>query len=228
MTADTEPRRSRRGLLIVALGGVIAAVAAAAVAAAITRLKRHDGTHVTMGVTIDRPVDEVFAFVSDARNVLEWLPAAGERRKLTDGPIGMGTTFKATDHLAGRTIEHTQEIIAFEQDRLVTTRLSAPWNGDYEIRVESVDGGTLLTINISGRPSGPYRWVSLVPASLMQKQFEQDYVRLKDLLEARAEQARPPADAVAVEIDTGKAPAAIAIEPEGESVAPAPEKARLN
>ncbi len=60
---------------------------AVAAVVAIGRLRRQDGTRISMSITIDRPVSEVFAFVSDARNVLEWLPAAVERRKVTEGPI---------------------------------------------------------------------------------------------------------------------------------------------
>ena len=68
MTVDAEPRRSRRGLMTAALGVVIAAVATAVAAAvAIVRLRRQDGTRISMSITIDRPVSEVFAFVSRRR-----------------------------------------------------------------------------------------------------------------------------------------------------------------
>ena len=224
MTVDTEPRRSRRGLLTAALGVVIAAVATT-VAAAIVRLRREDGTRITMSITIDRPVDEVFAFVSDARNVLEWLPGASERRKVTDGPIGVGTRFEATDHIAGRVIEYTQEIISFEQDRQVTTRISAPWNGDFEIRVEPTDEGTQLMVDATGRPTGVFGIFRLLPAALNRRQFERNYARLKDLLEQRVGPAGSGDDGSTAETDSGTNAATIAIEPEGESVAPVPEEA---
>ena len=223
MTIDAEPRRSRRGLLTAALGLVIAAVATA-VAAAIVRLRREDGTRITMSITIDRPVDEVFAFVSDARNVLEWLPGARERRKVTDGPIGVGTRFEATDHIAGRVIEYTQEIIGFEQDRQLTTRISAPWNGDFEIRVEPTDEGTLLMVDATGRPTGVFGIFRLLPAALNRRQFERNYTRLKDLLEQRVEPAGPGDDGSAAEADSGNTLATVAIEPEGESVERVPEE----
>jgi uncharacterized protein YndB with AHSA1/START domain len=222
MTVDAEPRRSRRGLLTAALGVVIAAVATA-VAAAIVRLRREDGTHITLSITIDRPVDEVFAFVSDARNVVEWLPGSPERRKVTDGPIGVGTRFEATDHIAGRAFEHTQEIIDFEQDRRVTTRISAPWNGDYGIRVEPTDEGTLLMVDVTGRPTGVFGLFRLLPEALNRRQFKRDYARLKVLLEQRVEPATPD-DGTAAKADSGKTLATIAIEPEGESVGPVPEE----
>lgn len=203
MTIETEPPRSRRGLRIAAFAAGIAAFSAIV---AIVRLRAVDNATIRLSLIIDRPVDEVFAFVSDARNVLEWLPVAVERRKITEGPIGVGTRFEATDRMAGRLITHTQEIVAFEQDQRVTTRLSEPWNGDYEIRVEPIDGGTLLSVDSASRPSGLFRLASLMPASVMQGQFEQDYARLKDRLES------------------GDGPATIGIEPEAEPISIEPEE----
>jgi uncharacterized protein YndB with AHSA1/START domain len=224
MTVDNESRRSRRGLLTAGVGGVVAAVVTAVGAATIVRLRRQDGTDINMSITIDRPVSEVFDFVSDARNVLEWLPAAGERRKVTDGPIGVGTQFEATDGIGRRRIEHTQEIIEFEKDRLVRTKISEPWNGEYEIRVVPADGGTLLTVDVTGQPSGLFRLLGLMPASVLRRQFEQDYARLKDLLEGRVEPTASLDDATAADADPGTTPATIAIESEGESVGPIPEE----
>jgi len=220
MTVDTEPQGSRRGLL----AAVIAVAAAVAAAVAIVRLRRQEGLHINMSITIDRPVGEVFAFVSDARNVLEWLPAAVERRKVTEGPIGVGTRFEATDRFGERRIDHTQEVVGFEKDRLVRSRISAPWDGTYDIRVEPSDGGTLLTVDTTAQPSGWFRLFRLVPASMMRQQFEQDYARLKDLLEGRAEPAATHDDGFAAEADSGKTAATITIEPESESVGPVPEE----
>ena len=141
-----------------------------------------------------------------------------------EGPIGVGTRFEATDRIGERTIDHTQEIIGFEPDRLVRTRISAPWDGTYDIRVESAEGGTLLSVDTTGQPSGWFRLLRLVPASMMRQQFEQDYARLKDLLEGRAGPAATRDDGIAAEADSGKTAATISIEPESESVGPVPEE----
>ena len=197
MTIEMEPRPSGRGRLVAMIGAAVATLVAAG---AMIRLRNAADTHIRMSVTIDRPVGEVFAFVADARNVLEWLPAAVERRLVTGEPIGVGSRFEATDRLGGRMVAHTQEIITFEPDRRVTSRISAPWNGDYEIALESVDGGTLLTVDTTSRPTGMFRVFGFVPVTVMKRQFEQDYAHLKARLEGSVE------------------PVAIPIEPEPESV----------
>lgn len=198
MTVETEPQGSRRGILAIGLGIMIAAVTAVI---AMARRSMDREVRIQMSLTIDRPVDEVFDFVADARNALKWLPVAVERRKLTDGPIGVGTRFEGTDRIGRRMVTHTQKITAFEPGRSVTTHISEPWNGDYEIRVEPTHEGTLLTVETTGRPSGGARLFNLVPDRAMSKMYERDYQRLKALLEGG---------------DAG--PVAISIQPETEAV----------
>ena len=40
---------------------------------------------------IDRPIDEVFAFLADGTNDPKFSPRVQEIRKTTDGPVGVGT-----------------------------------------------------------------------------------------------------------------------------------------
>jgi len=44
-------------------------------------------------VVINRPAKEVFAFISNLENDPPWTKAA-EARRTSDGPIGVGTTFR--------------------------------------------------------------------------------------------------------------------------------------
>lgn len=50
---------------------------------------------------IDRPIDEVFAFLADGTNDPKFSPRVQEIRKTTDGPIGVGTVFESTVKDAG-------------------------------------------------------------------------------------------------------------------------------
>jgi hypothetical protein len=47
-------------------------------------------------LTIPRPIEETFAFVSDFRNAARWDPRTYSAHKTTDGPIGVGTRFMLT------------------------------------------------------------------------------------------------------------------------------------
>ena len=47
------------------------------------------------GIEIDRSPEEVFDFMSDLRSERSWNPAVETIEKITDGPVGVGTRYKA-------------------------------------------------------------------------------------------------------------------------------------
>jgi len=59
---------------------------------------------------IDRPIDEVFAFLADGRNDSKFSPRVQEIRKTTDGPVAVGTVFESTVKDAGMTTQRKFEL----------------------------------------------------------------------------------------------------------------------
>lgn len=62
----------------------------------------------------------------------EWAAPVIERHKLTEGPMGIGTTYLARNQFPGRVIEFTVEITEFQPPDLVT----AVWDGCEGWRVD--------------------------------------------------------------------------------------------
>jgi carbon monoxide dehydrogenase subunit G len=63
---------------------------------------------------VDRPIDDVFAFLADGTNDPEFSPRVQEIRKATDGPAGVGTVFESTVKDAGMTTKRTFEYTEFQ------------------------------------------------------------------------------------------------------------------
>jgi len=63
---------------------------------------------------IDRPIDEVFAFLADGENDPKFSPRVQEIAKTTDGPPGVGTVYASTVKDAGMTTRREFEITEFE------------------------------------------------------------------------------------------------------------------
>ena len=63
---------------------------------------------------IDRPIDEVFAFLADGTNDPKFSPRVQEIRKTTDGPIAVGTVFESKVKDAGMTTRRTFELTEFD------------------------------------------------------------------------------------------------------------------
>src|ERR687887_1888592 len=69
-----------------------------------------DMPRVEEEIIINRPPEDVFAYVTTPENDLEWVSTAVERRRESDGPIDVGSKIKAVDKFLGRRIESTLEV----------------------------------------------------------------------------------------------------------------------
>ena len=77
-------------------------------------------------LVINRPVEEVFDFVADERNEPRYNPRMLRAEKLTPGPIGVGTRFRAEMAAMRGSAPMTIEFTVYERPRRLasTTRLS--------------------------------------------------------------------------------------------------------
>lgn len=146
---------------------------------------------VESSIVIDRPVDEVFAFVADQTNAPRWQHGLVEVRRTTEGPIGVGTRHTAVRQFMGRTMELTNEYVGFERNERVTFEADS---GSMRVKVsyltEAVPEGTHLTCRMLAEPRGPMRLMQPLVARSMKKEFVTDDRVLKELLESSAEGSR--------------------------------------
>src|SRR5262245_27248888 len=118
-------------------------------------------THVT--VQIDRPIEEVFDFVADPANFPQWAGALVKESRLTsDGPVGVGTTFRQVNVLMGRRFVSEMRVVMYERPsryEYVTTSGPIHFAGHYTF-VPTEDGkGTRFTSVDESEPSGLLRYI---------------------------------------------------------------------
>lgn len=70
-------------------------------------------------ILIHRAVAEVFAFVADQTNTPRWQTGLVEVRRITPGPIGVGTEHVFVRSMLGRRDESRTRYVDYEPDRLV-------------------------------------------------------------------------------------------------------------
>ncbi|MGA8053359.1 MAG: SDR family NAD(P)-dependent oxidoreductase [Burkholderiales bacterium] len=70
-------------------------------------------------IEVARPIDEVFAYVSNFGNAAQWDPGVAESRKASSGPIGLGTAFKLRVRFGPRSIPMEYAIREFNRPRRV-------------------------------------------------------------------------------------------------------------
>lgn len=69
---------------------------------------------VKVGVRIDRPVEDVFAYVIAVETMPEWRGDVAEAGQVTDGPIGVGTRIRAGGRFLGRPLGIVVEVTELE------------------------------------------------------------------------------------------------------------------
>ena len=75
---------------------------------------------VTVEVDIERPADEVFAYLEDAENNPKWIPNMRSCRWTTLRPIGLGSRYEQVSRFLGRDVHTNFEVTRHEPGRLIT------------------------------------------------------------------------------------------------------------
>lgn len=138
-------------------------------------------------VEIARPVADVFAFVADQTNAPRWQGGLHAVRRLTDGPLGVGTEHEFVRRFAGRELATRNRFTSFEQGRYVAFEIPSGWlTGTASYLTEPLPGGTLLTSRVQLRPHGVAALLAPLLARLLARDTRRDELRLKRLLEREA------------------------------------------
>jgi uncharacterized membrane protein len=93
-------------------------------------------------IAIERPIDEVFAFLSDFENIPKWNYYVLEVRQLSESPIGIGTTY----HQLRKTDQQDFHIIEFEANNTVALKTVPQSSPSFERRFTLYEEGDTTRI----------------------------------------------------------------------------------
>ena len=134
---------------------------------------------------IERSVEDVFAYVSDQTNAVHWQAGLVEVRRLTDGPIGVGSRHTIVRTFMGRRLAVENEYIAFEPGRRIAFRAtSGPMPLEASYLVEAVADGTRVTSTIAMVASGFVSLAEPLIAAGLRREMDAAFRELKRVLEA--------------------------------------------
>ena len=134
---------------------------------------------------INRPIDEVFAFTTNQENQPKWQSRVQEKKKTSDGPIGVGTTWRGVGKFLGRRLEVSTVVTEYELNRTYAGRsTSGPFPIEARQSYEPVEGGTRVTFMISAQPGGFFKVAEPVLLNLYKRQAEAELATLKEFMEA--------------------------------------------
>ena len=104
-------------------------------------------TVVETSISLSKPVEEVFAFLSDPNNQTKLNDTLSE--VVLDGPVEVGTKFKMKGSVMGRDFETDNEIVALEKNKTFAIKtFAAPPASDITntYTFEKEGDGTKLTL----------------------------------------------------------------------------------
>ena len=136
-------------------------------------------------LVIHRPVHEVFDFVADDRNEPRYNPRICGAEKLSPGPIGPGTRFRAEAVTLGRTTGMTIQYTAYERPGRLASSIHMPAADIVgTLRFDPVPNGTRMGWSWQVKPRGLYRLLTPVIARVGRRQEQENWGGLKRFLEA--------------------------------------------
>lgn len=139
-----------------------------------------------VSVTIDRPVEEVFAYVTHPENDTQWQSAVLESGLVGEGPMGVGAKVREVRELMGRRLESVAEVTEYEPNvKIGHKSTSGPVEYEAWYTFEPVDDGTKLTIAGQADIGGFFKLAEGLVARQFEKEMQAALTALKDILETQ-------------------------------------------
>ena len=131
-------------------------------------------------------MDEVFAFVSDARKRPSWDDSVESEELTSPEPIGVGSTVRTRMRSMGRDYEIDWEVVEHQsptRQRIESTSGPFPMTLLYDLTGDS--DKTSVVFSVTGRPTGLTRVMEPLIARTTQRNLDAGFARLKEHLESR-------------------------------------------
>jgi hypothetical protein len=126
--------------------------------------------------------EQAFDYLSDLRSELEWNPTCERMEKLTDGPIGPGTRFRAKWKLSP-VVE--LEILRYDRPNGWTAHNGGPLAVTMTVRLEPVPDGARLSTQFDARPHGFLRLIFPILLRKLRAEEKANMGHIRNALERR-------------------------------------------
>ena len=131
--------------------------------------------------------EEAFDYLSDPRAELDWNPKCETMEKLTDGPIGPGTRFRAK-WKSSPFVE--LEILAFDRPHSWTMHNGGPIEVWFTCQLESAPQGTRVHAIFEPTPHGWFRLIFPIFLIVIRREEAANMTHLRSSVEKWADARR--------------------------------------
>ena len=125
-----------------------------------------------------------FDYLSDHRAELEWNPKCEAMEKITDGPVGLGTKYRAK----WKSSPYVElETVAFDRPRSWTMHNGGPLEVTFNCRLEPVAEGTRLHAAFEPIPHGWFRLIFPIFLLVIRREERANMGHLRDAVKRRTQ-----------------------------------------
>ena len=142
-------------------------------------------TRIEEGIEIRCPVEKVFAITTDAARWSTWHTAIPEAEQTSGGPVGVGTTFRGTISLMGRSMPWTSTVTEYDANKKFGKNIDSGsiFVEQHNLYTPTPDG-TRFTMIYDMKFSGFMRLMSPMIVGSMRKEMKNSLIKMKQILEA--------------------------------------------
>jgi uncharacterized membrane protein len=140
---------------------------------------------VSVSATIERPIDDVAAYVGDPSNAPEWYRRISSAEWLTEPPVGQGSRITFRARFMGSNLVYTYEVTDHVPGELLTMRTTEgpfPMSTTYTWRAADADA-THMTLHNVGEPWGLSRLGAPIVERAMRRAMNGDLAELRRILQ---------------------------------------------
>ena len=138
---------------------------------------------LTSTITINRPVEEVFNWLTDFSNHTQWQLNLVEAIVTSSGPVRLGSTYRYVAEVMGRKFPSTGEVTAYETNRVWGQKSHdgpAPVETIYQF--ESAGSNTQITVILKA-VIGSFPGAGGFVRRQLKNSLDEQNARLKQILE---------------------------------------------
>ena len=136
------------------------------------------------GIAIQRPIEEVFAYVSDPRNLASWNSAVQAVRPTAQPASGAGSMYSLERELPSGRAVNQLEIVAYQPPHEFTIRTTTgPTPFHYRYRFAEQSGGTSVRLDAEVELGGVANLIPGLARHAVRTGVDENLATLKRLLE---------------------------------------------
>lgn len=136
-----------------------------------------------VSIHLNRPVEQVFAYLINPSNLRAWQANLIETEQLTE-PLRVGTHVREVRRMGPRQAEIQAEITAFEPNKHFATKTLTKPQVMVSYSFEPTNNGTLLNYKFLMQTSGIMRLLEPLIARSIKQDTKSDFEGLKRVLES--------------------------------------------